>query len=76
VITSAFNGAAELIDEGVNGHVLADPSDLDALEGAVRFWKGRPTTRPVPSSQPLDLDTNVRETLRVLELAVREKPRG
>jgi UDP-glucose:(heptosyl)LPS alpha-1,3-glucosyltransferase len=75
VITSAFNGAAELIDEGVNGHVLDDPSDLPALEKAIRFWKARPTSRPVPSSQPLDLDTNVRETLRVLERVAKEKAR-
>lgn len=76
VITSIFNGAAELIHEGVNGHVLADPSDLVALEIAIRFWKSRPGARPVPSSLPLDLDTNVRETLRVLELVMEEKKRG
>jgi len=73
VITSAFNGAAELIEEGVNGHVLADPSDLAALENAIRFWKASPAARPVPSSRPLDLDTNVRETLRVLEMVAGEK---
>ena len=73
VITSAFNGASELIDEGANGNVLPDPADLRALEKAIRYWQARPGCRPVPSSQPLDLDTNVRETLRVLELVAAEK---
>ena len=75
VVTSAFNGAAELIDEGVNGHVLADPADLAALQQAIHFWKARPDARPVPSSQPLDLETNVRETLRVLTRVAEEKTR-
>ncbi len=75
VITSAFNGASELIDEGINGHILADPADLPALEKAIRFWQSRPNCRPVPSTKPLDLDTNVRETLRVLELVAAEKAR-
>lgn len=73
VITSVFNGASELIDEGVNGHVLADPADHCALENAIRFWRDRAACRPVPSSKPLDLDTNVRETLRVLEMVAKEK---
>jgi len=73
VITSAFNGASELIDEGINGHIIADPADLPALEIAIRFWRARPDCRPVRSTKALDLDTNVRETLRVLELVAAEK---
>ncbi len=73
VITSAFNGASELIDEGINGQTLADPADMDSLAEAIRHWRGRPGVRPVASSKPLDLDTNVRETLRVLELVARER---
>lgn len=67
VITSAFNGAAEWLTEGVNGHVLPAPEDTDALEKAVRYWMARPEARPVPCEHALDLETNVRETLRVLE---------
>lgn len=73
VITSAFNGASELIDEGLNGHTLADPADIDTLAKTIRHWRDRPASRPVPCSKPLDLDTNVRETLRVLELAAKDK---
>lgn len=72
VITSRCNGAGELIDPGVNGEVLEDPSDLAALEKAVLTWMARPQ-RPVPVSKPLDLETNVRETLRILEMAAAEK---
>jgi UDP-glucose:(heptosyl)LPS alpha-1,3-glucosyltransferase len=75
VITSRSNGACELIDEGVSGHVLDDPADLAGLEKAVRFWRARPEARPVPVSKPLDIATNVRETLRILELAAEEKRR-
>jgi UDP-glucose:(heptosyl)LPS alpha-1,3-glucosyltransferase len=76
VITSCFNGAAEWLQEGINGHVLDEPSDTAALEQAVRFWLNRRHVRPVPCAQPLDLDTNVRETLRVLEIAATDRPRS
>lgn len=73
VITSRSNGACELVDEGVNGHVLEDPSDLAGLEKSVRFWRAQPGLRPVTVSKPLDLETNVRETLRILEQTAEEK---
>lgn len=73
VLTSRFNGAAEWVVEGVNGHVLADPADTDALEAAVRHWRERPEARPVSCPFPLELEHNVRETLRVLELALADK---
>lgn len=73
VITSGFNGAAEWLTEGVNGHVLSAPEDTDALEKAVRHWMNRSEARPVSCAYPLDLETNVRETVRVLELVAAEK---
>ncbi len=73
VITSRFNGAAEWLTEGVNGHVLEAPEDIDALEKAVRFWQQAQSIRPITCAYPLDLETNVRETLRVLELVAAEK---
>ncbi len=73
VITSGFNGAAEWLTEGVNGHVLPVPEDTDALESAVRHWMARPEARPVSCAYPLDLETNVRETLSVLEMVAAEK---
>lgn len=73
VITSAFNGAAEWLTEGVNGHVLAAPEDTEALEKAVRYWMQRPEAKPVSCAYSLDLETNVRETVRVLEKVAEEK---
>lgn len=71
VVTSIYNGAAELIEPGVNGHVLEDPEDPAALGIAVNHWRVYASAGPVKTAQPLDLETNVRETLRVLELAAR-----
>jgi UDP-glucose:(heptosyl)LPS alpha-1,3-glucosyltransferase len=73
VITSGFNGASELIEPGINGHILEDPSDLASLETAIGFWKSKSNTRPVPTSLPLDLETNVQTTLRLLEFMAAEK---
>lgn len=69
VITTIYNGAAELIDPGVNGHVMEDPGDLAALAMGVNHWRVRAHTLPVHTGMPLDLDHNVSQTLRVLELA-------
>ncbi len=68
VITTAFNGASEWIDPGVNGHVLDDPRDLAALGRGINHWRNHPQ-RPVPTREPLDLETNVQRTIQVLELA-------
>ena len=73
VVTSGCNGAAEVIEEEVNGTVVADPSDLGALVDAIRFWRARPNVRPVPVKVDLSLERNVRETLAVLELAAAER---
>jgi len=73
VITSRFNGASELIEPGINGHILEDPADLPRLEAAIGFWQSRPNKQPVPTSLPLDLETNVQSTLRLLEFIAAEK---
>lgn len=73
VMTSACNGAAEVIEEQVNGSVVADPSDVDALTESIRFWQRRPTARPVSTQMDLSIERNVRETLAVLELAAAER---
>ncbi|HLL90443.1 MAG TPA: glycosyltransferase family 4 protein [Tepidisphaeraceae bacterium] len=36
VISTRFNGACEVVADGVHGFVLDDPNDLDALAGAMR----------------------------------------
>ncbi len=74
VITSRFNGASELIQSGINGHVLDDPADLSSLERNIHFWRQRPALRISPSSIPLDLECNVRETLSLLEEIATKRP--
>ena len=73
VVTSAYNGAAEVIEEGINGTVVTDPSDTGALASSIEFWRERPNVRPVPVKANLSLERNVRETLAVLELAAAER---
>jgi UDP-glucose:(heptosyl)LPS alpha-1,3-glucosyltransferase len=73
VITSRFNGASEIVQPGLTGIVVEDPSDVGALGAAVREWVGRGPVRVKARDVALDLDTNVRQTIRVLELAARER---
>lgn len=70
-ITTLYNGASELIDPGVNGHVIADPCDLDALARGVNHWRLHSHALPVHTGLPLDLHHNVQQTLRILELAAK-----
>ena len=71
VITTAQNGAGEVLDPGVNGTVIADPSDTAATVEAIRFWMAQRGS--VQAGFDLSLERNVAETLAVLELVVREK---
>ena len=73
VVTSACNGAAEVIEEGVNGTVVEDPSGVEGLVAAIESWRARPNARPVPVKVDLSLERNVRETLAVLTLAAAER---
>lgn len=72
-ITTRFNGASELIDSGINGHVLDDPRDFSTLSLCVNHWRARGNAGPVQTQQPLDLETNVRRTIQVLELAAKTR---
>ena len=71
VITTSFNGASELIDPGINGHVLNDPGDLATLGTCINHWRARGSAVPVTKRLPLDLELNVALTLQVLELAAK-----
>jgi len=68
-ITTSFNGASELIEPGVNGHVLDDPRDFATFGQCVNHWRVRGGAGPVPTKLPLDLEANVRRTIQVLGLA-------
>lgn len=71
VVTTVFDGAAEVLTEGVDGTVLADPTDAVALGQAVDYWRAHPGRVHFDSAQ-LELGRNLDETVRVLELAAAE----
>ena len=73
VVTSARNGAAEVIEKGINGTVVQDPSDVGSIMTAIEFWRNQPSVRPVRVKTDLSLTRNVRETLEVLMLAAQER---
>lgn len=73
VVTTSFNGASELIDSGVNGHVLDDPSDLATLGMCINHWRARGSAEPVKTRLPLDLNLNVDHTLQVLKMAAEKR---
>jgi len=73
VVTTAQNGAAEVIVERSNGSVIAHSNDREAIVEAIRFWRGCEACRPVQTAFDLSLERNVIETLNVLELAAQEK---
>jgi UDP-glucose:(heptosyl)LPS alpha-1,3-glucosyltransferase len=72
VITSAYNGAAEVLEEGVTGTVLKNPADIDGMVRAVDFWAEK-KARVTADAAALSLERNVKETLAVLELAANER---
>jgi len=79
VVTSRFNGAGELLTEDVEGHVLADPADVDALLGrletlqdaSLRDRMGR-AARELAIEHTLQ--HNVDEMLEVYEEVARTRP--
>lgn len=72
VVTSAQNGAAEMIEDGVNGTVIDDPRDMPAILEAIAYWWSRRFYVPPVNAAGLSLERNVSETVAVLELAAKE----
>jgi UDP-glucose:(heptosyl)LPS alpha-1,3-glucosyltransferase len=66
VITSATNGAAEIVQPGLNGEVVASPDDVETASQALRTWL-QWQGGPVRASVDLSLERNVTETLNILE---------
>jgi UDP-glucose:(heptosyl)LPS alpha-1,3-glucosyltransferase len=73
VITSAQNGACELIEESESGTVIENPADVDAVVKAIDFWWSRRFRASHTTEHELSLERNVAETLAILELAAKEK---
>jgi len=72
VVTSAFNGAAELVENGRNGWVVADPLDIDALVAAINRLADTPSLNEAgklarAAALGLSMEKNVQETLHIIE---------
>ena len=71
VITSAYNGFAEIIEPGVEGHVVEQPDDVSMLAAALRHWSDperRAAIRPqlLEKARSFTIEENVRQTLTAL----------
>ncbi|MEI6351546.1 MAG: glycosyltransferase family 4 protein [Verrucomicrobiota bacterium] len=72
VITTTANGFSEIVKPGMEGEVLDDPSDSEALARAIEAWSD-PERRACIKPQLLDLaaqfsvEANVRATLEVIQ---------
>jgi UDP-glucose:(heptosyl)LPS alpha-1,3-glucosyltransferase len=73
VVTSAMNGASEVVENRINGTVIDDPADTKSVVQAIAYWWSRRFGAPPVRAADLSLDRNVSETLAVLELAAKEK---
>lgn len=80
VITSVFNGASGIIDQGVDGFVLNDPSDSVQISDYMSRLMERSVLRDMSNrafekSKKFSIETNHQEMIRVFEHAA-EHNRG
>jgi len=74
VITTACNGASELIEHRVNGSIIQRPDDISAALLETLYWMSvRHHHLPAISLAELSLERNVAETLTILERAAADK---
>lgn len=77
VVTTASNGASEIITDGVNGAVIADPFDTAALAGKIILFLD-PDVRRAASAAARDeackhtMEKNAGEFLKLIEDAVKD----
>lgn len=72
VVTSANNGAAEIIQEDATGNVVKEFWRAAILADAIKKWMQNPRRVQINAAE-FSLERNVSETLAVLELAAKEK---
>lgn len=75
VITTRFNGASELIQEGKTGTIIEDPQDTKAVVHAIERWHAKRGQNETTPESELSLERNVRETMEILKMAVAERNR-
>lgn len=74
VITTTANGFAEIIESGVEGDIVADPADTDALARAIERWavparRAAVRDRLSAKGAKFSIEENVRRTLAIIEEA-------
>ena len=74
VVTSSYNGAAEVIQEGITGNVIKEFWRPKIVAQTIRGWTERPRRVEVEAAA-FSLERNVSETLAVIEGAAKEKAR-
>lgn len=78
VVTSAANGAAEVIEPGRNGAIVADPSDVAGLARAIRLFEEpsawiKASSAARSTAEAHSLDGHIEQTLAVLETACAQR---
>jgi len=80
VITTGYNGAAELIEHGVNGFVLDGPTDLAGLQAAMAALcdadRRQAIADKLPGEEALSLDRHVRQMVELYEEVAARRSRG
>jgi UDP-glucose:(heptosyl)LPS alpha-1,3-glucosyltransferase len=74
VVTSRYNGAGEVLQEGRTGSVLESPLNIPAIIQAIRFWKARPVARLTGLNLDLSMERNVAQTISILETLAKKEP--
>jgi UDP-glucose:(heptosyl)LPS alpha-1,3-glucosyltransferase len=72
VVTSRANGFAEIITPGVEGEILPDPSDPEAIARAIEAWSDpgkRRAIRPLllDLAMKFNLESNLTATLALVD---------
>ena len=78
VITSAQNGASELLQDGRTGSIVPDPRDFEKVASRIKYWMdmGGAAGRAPCDVAALDIRRNVDETLALLENVACKKLRA
>ncbi|SRR5581483_4963071 len=76
IVTTSFNGFAEILGVGTNGEVLSDPSDIGALVRALENWRDARRRADTAlqlraKAQSFTIERNLAETLAWFEMSSR-----
>lgn len=79
VVTTSFNGVAELVENGVNGWVVPDPLDVEGVSAAIMRLATSPDLAGMgaearKTALGLTMERNTSETLRVIEELLPGRP--